>query len=90
MKEKRSYEPPMIIDLQVDHTQAVGQTVSCETGHLANSCNTGANAGNRCITGGSATSNCGTGGNASNNCGNGGSASLKCSNGGNPCVFLFW
>jgi hypothetical protein len=77
MKQKKPYEPPKIIDLQVDYTQAVGATRcimgptatgQCGTGNQATSdCNTGAAATVACSQGPSATpQNCRTGTTAQN------------------------
>ena len=74
MSKKRQYEAPKIVDLQVDYTQAVGQT-RCLTGSTATgSCEAGAAATTTCNTGptfqaqacqtGTRAVNCKTGSNA--------------------------
>lgn len=62
MKQKKPYEPPKIIDLQVDYTQAVG----------ASRCVVGPTATGVCNVGNQATTSCG-GGSAfrATDCGNG-------------------
>jgi hypothetical protein len=55
VKNKKPYEPPKIIDLQVDYTQAVGQS-QCATGQAAAArCTRGNSARNMCTMGHKAT-----------------------------------
>jgi hypothetical protein len=72
MKQKKPYDPPKIIDLQVDYTQAVGVT----------KCNTGPTATGVCSAGNQATSSCGVGsGFRAADCGNGNRATNNCKTG---------
>ncbi len=73
MKEKKTYEPPMVIDLQVDYTQAVGQS----------RCNAGPTATGQCTTGPQANRTCGTGTQFTPFCGNGQTAN-GCNTGKTP------
>jgi hypothetical protein len=82
MKQKKPYEPPKIIDLQVDYIQAVGAT-RCAAGPTATGqCNTGTNATAACSNGGQATASCGTGSRfaPANNCQSGNNA-VNCKTG---------
>jgi hypothetical protein len=81
MKEKRPYEPPKIIDLQVDYTQAVGAT-RCMTGPTATGqCTTGNQATSQCTGGRVATVSCSTGSSAMpQNCRTGNTA-VRCNSG---------
>ena len=67
MKEKKPYEPPKIVDLQVDYTQAVGQS-RCVVGPTASGqCSAGNVATVACAQGPSATpQNCRSGATAIN------------------------
>jgi hypothetical protein len=50
-KDKKPYEPPKIVDLKVDYTQAVGQS-RCLTGTSASGqCNRGNSANQLCMMG---------------------------------------
>jgi hypothetical protein len=62
-KEKKlPYEPPKIYELDVDMSQAMGQT-SCSRGNTASStCSRGNSATMSCSRGSAATSYCNTGG----------------------------
>ncbi len=56
MKKKKPYKPPRIIDLQVDYTQAVGQSQCASGWAAAGQCNRGESANERCSVGHKATS----------------------------------
>jgi hypothetical protein len=74
MTEKKTYEPPRIVDLQVDYTQAVG----------ASRCVTGAQATTTCTSGNVASTSCNTGNSAVPlNC-NSGNTAQNCNYGKNP------
>jgi hypothetical protein len=62
-KEKKpKYEPPSVYELQVDLTQAMGQTVCTAGRQAAGACSQGQTpAGVTCATGQSATTQCGAG-----------------------------
>jgi hypothetical protein len=75
--EKRKYEPPSVYELQVDLTQAMGQTV-CTTGRqAAGACQRGQTpAGVTCVTGQSASTQCGAGGGPGTTCSAGGTPAM--------------
>ena len=82
MEQKKPYEPPKIVDLQVDYTQAVGAT-RCIAGPTATAqCTTGSQATSVCSDGAQATASCGTGSafRSANNCQNGNRA-VNCKTG---------
>jgi hypothetical protein len=84
MKNKKSYEPPMVVDLKVDYTQAVGQSQCLTGGQASGQCGTGAQATSQCGTGGRATSACAQGPSARpQNCSTGNTAH-NCSYGKSP------
>jgi len=58
MKDKKPYEAPKIIELQVDYTQAVGVSTCLAGGQATGQCGTGAQATNQCATGSRATTAC--------------------------------
>ncbi|MBW2344835.1 MAG: hypothetical protein JRF53_12640 [Deltaproteobacteria bacterium] len=73
--KKRPYKPPKIYELEVDLTQAMGQT----------QCSAGRGASGACSRGNlPAGSGCGAGGSASVLCGNGQRPGATCSRGSNP------
>jgi hypothetical protein len=56
MKERKPYEPPKIVDLQVDYTQALGLS-RCVLGSAASGqCGVGTQASSTCSTGSGFTS----------------------------------
>ncbi len=60
--KKRKYEPPSVYELQVDLTQAMGQTVCAAGRQAAGACQAGQTpAGVTCVTGQSASTQCGAG-----------------------------
>ncbi len=84
MKEKKPYEPPTVIDLQVDYTQAVGASRCVAGGQATGQCGTGAQATSQCGTGSHATVACSQGPSARPaNCRNGETAS-NCNYGKSP------
>jgi hypothetical protein len=75
--KKRPYEPPTIYELDVDMTQAMGQT-NCSNGNrAAGLCLTGNRAGNP---------DCTFGNRASVTCGRGNSPGWNCSTGNSPNI----
>ncbi len=51
MKAKKTYEPPKIVDLTVDYTQAVGQSQCVPGNNAAARCQAGSNAASQCYFG---------------------------------------
>ena len=73
--KKRPYEPPKIYELEVDLTQAMGQT----------QCTVGRGASGACSRGNlPAGSGCGAGGSAGVLCGRGQRPGITCNAGGSP------
>ena len=84
MKEKKRYEPPRIVDLQVDYTQAVGQSQCSAGGQAYGQCGTGAQASSQCGAGPQATLACNQGQSATpQNCATGNTA-INCNYGKSP------
>jgi hypothetical protein len=74
-QKKRPYESPKIYELEVDLTQAMGQT----------QCTAGRGASGACSRGNlPAGTGCGNGGSASVTCGSGQRPGASCSQGANP------
>jgi hypothetical protein len=75
--KKAKYEPPRVYELQVDLTQAMGQTV-CGAGRAAaGACQAGTGpAGVICAPGGGATTQCTVGNNPGTTCGAGTSPAM--------------
>ncbi len=84
MKQRKPYEPPKIIDLQVDYTQAVGASACDQGGQATGLCRNGGQANDRCNNGNGAEALCYNGsrftgtncqsGNSATNCKTGSSA----------------
>ena len=73
--KKRPYEPPKVYELDVELTQAMGQT-QCTVGrNAAGSCSAGQNP---------ASANCGPGQSANVQCGAGQTPGTSCGAGGTP------
>jgi hypothetical protein len=84
MKERKPYEAPKIIDLQVDYAQAVGQSRCLAGGQATGQCTTGAQATSECTTGAQATATCSGGSSFTpQNCRNGSTAG-RCNYGKSP------
>ena len=76
-EKKIKYEPPRVYELQVDLTQAMGQTVCTAGRSAAGSCQTGQGpAGVTCSTGRSATTQCGAGNTPGTTCSTGGTPAM--------------
>lgn len=73
-KGKKKYEPPSLVELDLDPEQAVGQTT----------CRVGTRAGGQCLQGAKAMVACGVGGKAARVCGVGGRAGRGCGVGSKP------
>lgn len=70
--KKIKYEPPRVYELQVDLTQAMGQTVCTAGRSAAGSCQAGSGpAGVTCVTGRSANTQCGAGNTPGTSCSTG-------------------
>ncbi len=84
MKTKKPYAPPKIVDLQVDYTQAVGQSKCLTGGQATGQCTTGAQATSQCSGGAQATVACAQGPSATpQNCRDGATA-VRCNYGKAP------
>ena len=76
-KKKRRYEPPKVYDLDVDLTQAMGQTVCSVGNQAAGACNAGGTpAGVTCQVGSAASTQCRDGGTPGTSCGAGNSPAM--------------
>lgn len=56
--KKRPYEPPKIYELEVDMTQAMGQSLCRNGSRAGGACNNGAHAGTDCRNGNMAGNTC--------------------------------
>lgn len=74
MKQKKPYEPPKIIDLQVDYAQAVGQSKCLTGGQATGQCTGGSTATGACNTGPAFRAQACQNGNRALNCKTGSSA----------------
>jgi hypothetical protein len=75
--KKRKYEPPNVYELQVDLTQAMGQTVCTVGRQAAGACQRGQTpAGVTCVTGQSASTQCGAGRTPGTTCSAGGTPAM--------------
>jgi hypothetical protein len=64
MDKKKKYEPPQIIDLKVDYTQATGASRCWNGAAQGWQCMSGSGAGHQCMTGNRAGFKCSSGSSA--------------------------
>jgi hypothetical protein len=76
-KKKKPYEPPLIYEMEVDLTQAMGQTQCGRGTNASGACNPGRNP---------AGVNCSAGPGAAVQCTNGNRPGANCSSGNHPAM----